>query len=377
MISFHKLINTLFGTGIVNLCTFWGFGGGGGGGSSTTSTNIPKWLKPYVTYGLDEAQTLYQSQTPQYYPGQTWISPSQQTQSGLQAAQQRALQGNPLLPAAQQQQQDVISGQYLQNNPYFRQALQGGADVVTQQYYDALKGGRSGAVMAGRMGSGAQQNIESRSEQNLANALTNQAGQLAYQNYAAERARQEAASMGAPGLAQSDYMDIQQLMNVGQTAEGYQQAALEGDVAKWNFQQQSPYEKLSSYLGAVYGAPVPMQQTTTQSGGGGKIVCSMMNEIYGFGKFRNSIWLAYSESMPNAKSIEKGYHTIFLPLVNFAKKNGKINKVVRKALEHIARRRTVAIWQEMRGKKRDKLGMFYRKTLEPLAYIVGRIQGVK
>jgi hypothetical protein len=45
-------------------------------------------------------------QTPEYYPGQTWISPSQQTQSGLQAAQQRALQGNPLLPAAQQQQQD-------------------------------------------------------------------------------------------------------------------------------------------------------------------------------------------------------------------------------------------------------------------------------
>jgi hypothetical protein len=50
--------------------------------------------------------------------------------------------------------------------------------LLTQQYYDALKGGRSGAVMAGRMGSGAQQNIESRSEQNLANALTSQAGQL-------------------------------------------------------------------------------------------------------------------------------------------------------------------------------------------------------
>jgi hypothetical protein len=352
-------------------------GGGGGGGSSTTSTDIPKWLKPYVTYGLNEAQTLYQSQTPQYYPGQTWISPSQQTQAGLQAAQQRALQGNPLLPAAQQQQQDVISGQYLGVNPYLRQALQGGADIATQQYYDALKGGRSGAVMAGRMGSGAQQNIESRSEQNLANALTSQAGQLAYQNYAAERARQEAAAMGAPGLAQADYMDIQQLMNVGQTAEDYQQRALEGDVARFNFQQQSPYEKLSAYLGAVYGAPVPMQQTTTQSGGGGKIVCTMMNESYGFGSFRNAVWLKHSADMPNAKVYEKGYHTLFLPLVDFAKGNGKLNKVVKTVLEHIARHRTADIWLQKKGKRRDMLGRIYRNIFEPICYVTGKLKGVK
>jgi hypothetical protein len=48
--------------------------------------------------------------------------------------------------------------------------------------------------MAGRMGSGAQQNIESRAEQNLANALASQAGELSYQNYATERGRQEAGS---------------------------------------------------------------------------------------------------------------------------------------------------------------------------------------
>jgi hypothetical protein len=67
-------------------------------------------------------------------------------------------------------------------------------DIATQGYYDALKGGRSGAVMAGRMGSNVQQEMESRAEQNLANALASQAGQLLYQDYASERGRQEAAA---------------------------------------------------------------------------------------------------------------------------------------------------------------------------------------
>ena len=30
--------------------------------------------------------------------------------------------------------------------------------------------------------------------------------------------------------------------------------------------------------------------------GGGKIVCTMMNERYGFGSFRNKIWMKFHES---------------------------------------------------------------------------------
>ena len=370
----------------VRMCTFagggglFGGGGGGGGGSSTTSTDIPDWLQPYVTFGLREAKDLYKGAGPEYYPGQTYVSPSTQTTQALGLAEQRALAGSPLQQAALQQQAGTVGGTYLsQSNPYLNQALAGARDIATQGYYDALKGGRSGAVMAGRMGSGAQQNVESRAEQNLANALASQAGQLRYQDYASERARQEAAALNAPAMAASEYADINQLMQTGQTREAYDQAALEADVARFNFAQQKPYEKLSSYLGAVYGAPVPIQSTTTQeTSGGGKIICTAMNQAYGFGSFRNAVWLKYSQEKLK-KEHEVGYHTLFLPLVKISYKMGNkwYNKAVRAVLEHLVKHRTKDIYQESKGKKRDTLGRIYRNIFEPLCYLVGKIKGVK
>jgi hypothetical protein len=108
-----------------------------------------------------------------------------------------------------------------------------------------------------------------------------------------------------------------------------------------------------------------------ESGGRGKIVCTMMNESYGFGNFRNKIWLKHSRDLP--KEYEVGYHTIFLPLVKFAKGKGKLNKIVKKILEHIARHRTYDLKQEMKGKT-HLLGRAYRKALEPLCFITGKIK---
>ena len=100
-------------------------------------------------------------------------------------------------------------------------------------------------------------------------------------------------------------------------------------------------------------------------GGGGKIGCTMMNDSYGFGSFRNKIWLRHSKDL--APEYQIGYHKIFLPLVKLS----KTNKLLKKTLEHIAVHRTIDIRQEERGKK-HLLGRIYRKVLEPICYIVGK-----
>jgi len=350
-------------------------GGGGGGQTQKSETGIDPLLKPYISYGLNEAKNLYKSNTPQYYGGQTYVSPSEATQAALQANTNRATAGNPLLPAAQQQQQDVISGNYLNSNPYFNQALQGAAQGATTNYFDAIKQAQGSTALAGRYGSNVSADIQNRAATTLSNTLANKYGDLAYQNYNAERARQEAAAGAAPTLAAADYNDINQLLKSGQAMEGYQQKALDADINRFNYEQNLPYSKLSTYLGSVYGAP---QGSVTQSTtSGGKIVCTAMNEAYGFGSFRQAIWLKHSASMPNAKTVEKGYHTLFLPVVAYAF-NGTPNAVrnaVRSVAEHIARHRTADLWKEMRGKKRDPLGRIYRAVIEPLCFVVGKVKG--
>ena len=360
---------------LVESFTFYGGGSGGGGGSkSETNNQLDPTIRPFVEYGLNEAKNLYQTNTPSYYAGKTYVDPSAQTTSALSSAEARARSGNPLLPAAQQQQQDVISGKYLNSNPYFDRALAGAAQGATTNYMDAIKAAQGNSSMAGRYGSNVSADIQNRAANTLSQTLANKYGDLAYQNYANERAMQNAAATNAPALANADYADIQQLMNVGKTREDYSKTALQADIDRFNFEQNKPYQKLSAYLGAAYGAPTGTVSTTTQSGGG-KIVCTAMNQAYGFGSFRQAIWLQHSATMPNAKTIEKGYHKLFLPVVAFAfnDKQTFARKLVRKVSEHIARHRTADLWKEMRGKKRDPLGRIYRAIIEPMCYVAGKV----
>ena len=134
---------------------------------------------------------------------------------------------------------------------------------------------------------------------------------------------------------------------------------------------RDPAPDFSGYDAGGYDpAPAPVGRQDPEGGGsggdsGGKIVCTMMNDSYGFGSFRNKIWLRQSKNL--APEYQIGYHKIFLPLVKLSKKN----IVLKKVLEHIAVHRTIDIRQEARGKTHI-LGRIYRKILEPICYWAGK-----
>lgn len=213
----------------------------------TTTTEPSAVLKPYLEYGLGEAQRLYQA------GGTPVVGPSGATQQAMQAMQTRALQGSPLLGAAQAQQLGTVQGNYLSGNPFFQGAFQPAAQAATSAFNTAIGNIGSQASRAGRYGSGAMQNLQTQAAGQLAQNLSNTAGQLAYQNYAAERARQEAAATGAPALGAADYADIQKLLGVGQLGEQYQQAAY-----------AQPQQALSTFLSGIQGIP-SLGASATQS----------------------------------------------------------------------------------------------------------------
>jgi hypothetical protein len=232
--------------------------------TTTQTSQIDPTIQPYLSYGLQEAQRLYQAGGPQYYSGQGYVGPSQATQTGLQALEARAQAGNPLTSAAQNQAYGTIQGDYLGGNPFFSGAFQPAAQAATTAFNTAIGNVTSGASKAGRFGSGAMQNLQNAAAGELAQKLTGTAGALAYQNYADERARQQAATFGAPGLAEADYGDINRQLAAGQLTEGYQNQALQADMARYNYQQQLPQQQLTNYLNQAYGFPAGKTQTTQQ-----------------------------------------------------------------------------------------------------------------
>jgi hypothetical protein len=275
-----------------------------------TKSNIDPTIQPYLSYGLSEAQKQYQAGGPQYYGGQTYVSPSQTTQVGLQALEQRAFQGNPLLASAQGQLQNTIQGGYLSGNPFFQGAFQPAAQAAQSKFEQTLGDVGSAASKAGRYGGGAMNTLQERASGQFAKSLSDTAGSLAYQNYADERGRQQAATMAAPAMSQADYQDIQNMLQAGQIREGYTGAQQQADINRFNFLQNQPQQNLSNYLSNVYGNPMGRANTMTTlqqpSGfqnllGGAATLGGLYKNVGGIQGVRDiGNWLSGGSNVPSA-----------------------------------------------------------------------------
>ena len=245
--------------------------GGGSGGTQTVKTELDPTMKPFVEYGLQESQRLYEGGPVQFYPGQTYVGPSEMTQQGMQAAQQRALAGSPLVQGAQQtvgamqtamnpalgafgdiygraatnpamgMTQQTAQGGYLGGNPFFQGAFQPAARAAQDQFQQGIQSVTSGASQAGRYGSGAMGQLQDRASNQFAQSLADTAGKLAYQNYGQERGLQEAAIQNLGGLSnQALQTQLQAASGVGQTAASdmqrqLQAAAMSPDMAAQDY----------------------------------------------------------------------------------------------------------------------------------------------
>jgi hypothetical protein len=236
-------------------------GGGGGQQDSTTTTSIDPAIKPYVTYGLEEGKRLYESQTPSFFPGQTYVSPSAQTQEALRMAQERAMAGSPLTGAAQAETLATIQGRGV--NPFLAGALGQTNRLAGEEFTRNIQNLQSQAASAGRYGSNAMGQQAGQAQDIFARALAEQGGQLAYNSAEAERARQMAAVGAAPQMAQADYADIQRLLSVGGAREAQSAAELQDAMNRYNFEQNLPQAKLSQFANLF--SSVPQGSTTVQT----------------------------------------------------------------------------------------------------------------
>lgn len=212
------------------------FKGGGGGGGSTQQVvqKSDPWAgqQDFLMDIFGRAKTLAdQPQT--FFPGQTYAGFSPETELALRRQTSRALAGSPLTAAAQGELTKTLSGGYLDptSNPAFQKAA---GDIQSR-----LAGMYSAA---GRYGSGA-----------MANQANEALATLAAQSYGQERENMMRGMMFAPQLAQQDYFDVAKLAEVGSTREDLAQQAINDAMARFNFSQSEPWQRLALYNQFIQG----------------------------------------------------------------------------------------------------------------------------
>ena len=240
----------------------------GGGGSSTTNNQLDPVVRPYVKDALREQQKLYNKDAPEYYKGQTYLDPNSMQQSAISNMSAQARVGSPVLQNATNLGNQMIQGDFLQNNPNFDAVMNTAGRKATDLYNTATNKTFSDVSQAGRYGSNAHANLQAGNAGKLAQSLADTAGQYAYQNYSAERANQNQAMNNAQNLASNNYYDANQLMNAGNLQAGFDQTALNADIARHDYGENSAQQHLSNYTNAVWGAPGGSTSVTSRSGGG-------------------------------------------------------------------------------------------------------------
>jgi hypothetical protein len=261
---------------------------GGSQGSTTTVNNQDPWSgqQPYLQDVFGEAQNLYQSETPSFFPASTVTPFAAETTQAMDAQKQRAIGGSPLEAAAQNQTLGTAQGAYLgaggQGQSELLKTAQGGYTggqnpnlaAMAQSVSDVIQPGvASQFAAANRVGSGAH-------ETEYARQMANAMAPIAYQDYgmerqaqlgavgaledqfAQERMHQMSAIQNAPGMAQIDYRNIGQLGQVGQQQESMGQAQLADQIQRFNFSQTLPANKLAAYQQAIGGNFGGVSQTT-------------------------------------------------------------------------------------------------------------------
>lgn len=240
-----------------------------GGGSSqpantTQTTDLPEWARPYAQDLLTRGSALSQQQIP-VYTGQRSANLNPYQTQAMDMVQNRALNGSQEIGAGSRNLMATLNGDYLNSNPYLQGAIDTASRGLVRNYQAATNGTDATFARNNAFGGSAWNQAKANDSYNLAQGLGDVANNMAYSNYAGERANQMNALNTALTYGQQPYMDAQQLANAGQTQYAYDQQKIDDAMAQFTDQTQSPYKQLDVLGNTLRGAV----------GGGGTVTSSV------------------------------------------------------------------------------------------------------
>lgn len=243
--------------------------GGGGGGSQnvTQTTEPPAYMAPYLNEAATRSQwELYANDNNgrPYYPGQTVVGFSPETEQGLQSQTQRATTGSPVNQAASQFTADRLTQPITSqfggaSNPHLDATFNRAADAVQNrlgtQYASA---GRN----LGAMRNPQSQELNDLATQVYGGAYESERNRMA-SDIGQQRQQQTAALGMAPGIANQDYADIDRLLQTGAQREDLTGRQYEDAAARYDYQRDAPGIAIDQYIARLQGQPGSTVRSST------------------------------------------------------------------------------------------------------------------
>jgi hypothetical protein len=247
--------------------------------TTTQTSSVDPALLPYLTQGLQRAQSLFLTgQQPEFFPGQTYVSPSAATTESIAQQEAIARQQSPVLQQAQQAYQaslgqvgQTAAGGFLNANPYQQAMMEAATRPLTQQFSQAVLPGISSLYSrSGRLGSGSMERALGTATEAYGRSLGDITANIAGSQYQQERGLQQQAQLAqaqlagaAPSFYGQQFLPSQTLAQVGAQQEAIAAQPLQEQLARYQFGQQLPYQQLQGYLSSVYGTPLGSYGTQT------------------------------------------------------------------------------------------------------------------
>ena len=182
------------------------------------------------------------------------------------------MEGNPMTQPLVDLATSTLKGDFLKSsNPYLQGAIKNATDPMVENFKTSVAPSiDSQFAGSGRFGSGLYAQSRNKAEDTLTDSMADTAQDIAYRNYANERAIQSGLLNQASALSQIPYQDANALIGVGQTREAYDQADLTDAVKRFQSEQVNPFQFLNEYADLVnkgtFGSEVTQPVSSDKAG---------------------------------------------------------------------------------------------------------------
>lgn len=243
---------------------------GGGDQQITQTTSNAPWagVQPGFNEAYKRYSELFKAGGPQYYPGQTYVSPDPLQNYAQNLSLAYATQSLPQqFGQTQSALSQMLNAPNVAQNPY----ISGVADVVQnrlgRQFRENINPAiRSGAVAAGQLGGSRQALAQGLAARGTQEATGDALAQLYADAYSQGLGQQRAGVGYSPAIMQAGMMPFQIMGDVGAYRRGTAQEALQADIDRYQFGQERPYAAADRYLAALSMTPWNQSSAQTQPG---------------------------------------------------------------------------------------------------------------